>query len=222
MDICSRPLVIVLGTVDIGSDIAPEYIDSLYKIVCEIKPDVLCAELSPEQLAGAVSTESKPEYQQAILPAARELGIRIIPLEPHLSIGEKSEEAKSKLIKRIMDDPCDRMKWEMWSQLEVSSVEGLKELIKFPETIQNIQAHEFDVIHFRPWYAALETHFPDFAELWGSWNHHFLSVIEQTITCCSNGRILITVGLAHKYWLFDRLRTRCDIDLHNLVSLRSL
>lgn len=62
-------------------------LDTLIALIQKTEPDVICAELSPEQLDGTTTCNSKPEYPNAIIPYARKHGIQIVPIQPCTSEG---------------------------------------------------------------------------------------------------------------------------------------
>ncbi|MEW5995027.1 MAG: hypothetical protein AB1744_11615, partial [Candidatus Zixiibacteriota bacterium] len=52
--------VIIFGTMHLEPDEFPAYAGRLREIIEEITPDIICAELSPEQLAGSQTCNSQP------------------------------------------------------------------------------------------------------------------------------------------------------------------
>jgi hypothetical protein len=60
----------------------PAYAHRLGEVIEEISPDVIAAELFPEQLAGTQPCDSKPEQRDVNMPTAGRLAIPIIPVQP--------------------------------------------------------------------------------------------------------------------------------------------
>jgi hypothetical protein len=215
-----KAIVIILGTFHGGEDDAPQYISRLRMIIEEIMPDVICAELSPEQLDGATTCDSKPEYPEAILPLARRHKIEVIPMQPTTYEGIKTEKRKLAVIEEIEADEQSKLRWEFSEYLtEVTAAKWL-EVLKDPAGIENVQLREFDLLQVEPGWIANKLFFPELAEQWDMWNAYFLDRISATIREHPGKRILITAGLAHKYWLWNRLSLRDDLILHDLRSWR--
>jgi pheromone shutdown protein TraB len=212
--------IIVLGTVHFDQGNAPEYIKALKNTIEEINPGIICVELSPDQLEGKVAINSKPEYPDAIIPTARQHGIEIVPIQPNTEEGLKLENEKEAAINRIRANEKNRVRWELWERLEELSQEKWLDALKDVKGIENVQSTQFDDLNFEPWYTLVQEYFPEFATLWNNWNQYFLERIEETITRHPGKLILATVGLAHKYWLWNKLKSRDDIILHNLQSFR--
>ena len=66
-----------------------------------------------------------------------------------------------------------------------------------------------------------EQYSPATARIWNEWNAYLADRIGETIDKYPGDRILVTVGLDHKYWLWNRLKERKDIILHDLQSFRA-
>ncbi len=80
-------IIILLGTMHLDPKEFRAYGRRLGEIIEEINPDLICSESSPEQLAGTQSCDSKPEQRDVIMPAARRLGIPIVPIQPSTARG---------------------------------------------------------------------------------------------------------------------------------------
>jgi hypothetical protein len=195
----------------------PLFAADLGKAIQEIDPDVICAEISPEQLAGTQTCDSKPEQRDIVMPLARQLGIRVVPIQPSTQSGLALEHAKN-----AVEAQLQRQK-NLASAVEYSRcltrfahtfwLESAKSAGCF-ENIQTTEMHEHSYVCDR----VEETLFPDRARLMIGWNESMLQRIEDTIVSSPHSRILVIVGLWHKYWLWNRLRARGDIEVHNLQT----
>ena len=214
--------VIVLGTAHFDKEQTPVYIGRLVEIVREITPDIICAELSVDQLNGTTTCNSKPEYPDAIMPVAREMNIPIVPIQPGISepIAFSLEERKASIYDDIRSTESGKFHLEYMEKIGEITLSNWLELLKGPNGIENVQLREFDLIQVEPEWTATEHFFPELYKLWNEWNEYFLDRINETIENHRGKLILVTVGLAHKYWLWNKLKSRDDIILHNLQSFR--
>ncbi|MEW6411256.1 MAG: hypothetical protein AB1483_02150 [Candidatus Zixiibacteriota bacterium] len=215
--------VVLLATIHNGdrfrSSNAKEYTERLRMLLEEIQPDVVCSELSPEQLRGDATCECKPEYPEVIIPFCSERNIPIVPIQPDVKTGDAVErdlaEAGSKL------DPAGRARIDSLEQLECSIVDRLAEILRQPTGLDMIQMRVLDLLLIEPLYQ-LYSEFSNqkVQALWEEWNQHFLRSILDAVNLSRNKRILATVGWAHKYWLWNHLSKRNDIRLLDLHSFR--
>ncbi len=212
--------VIIFGTFHNGKKDSPAYIDRLGSILQEIMPNVICAELSPEQLNGKASCNSKPEYPEVILPFAKNSNVEVVPIQLGTEEGITLEKQMLRIIKESADDGGGRAMWEYSEYLDEVSTISWQKVLKNPAGIENVQLREFDLLVMEPEWLATSRYFPKLADQWEKWNQHFLDRIESTICDHAGKRILVTTGLAHKYWLWGKLESRDDIQLHNLQSYR--
>jgi hypothetical protein len=214
-----RAIVIIVGTMHLEPKEYPEYAKCLEGIIEEIAPDIICAELSPEQLAGSQPCNSKPEQRDVIIPTARRLHIDIIPIQPPTEYGRNWESRLRKVNDELGADECNGRVLEYMDLLAQKEMELWMEAMRSPEYFEQLQLNEW---HLMPKARDLvdRQSFPRRAELFMEWNECFLAEIERTIGTNSGRRILILAGAWHKYWLWDKLQNRADIVLHNLHSFR--
>jgi pheromone shutdown protein TraB len=217
-----KATVVILGTVHLNKKNAPEYIKALENIVAKINPDIICAELSPEQLERPATCLSKPEYPDAIVPTARRMEIPVVPIQPSdkESLAATCEARKTAIYDRVKSKESGGFLLEYLQKVAQITLSNLTEVMQDVEGIEHVQLREFDRLQFEPFYIADREYFPELDELWEEWNQYFLDRIEETITKLPGKLILVTVGLAHKYWLWEKLEAREDITLHNLQSFR--
>jgi len=166
----------------------------LKRLIEEINPDILCAELSPEQLEGTVTCKSKPEYPEVIIPVAREKGYKIVPIQPDTAYGMHWEREKNKEIQMIKDSLIGKWKLMLYQAIciliwVISSI-----------NLKILQSNAIDAL-YRVQYGVFRRFFPRWQKYHVDWNRHFYNRIMDTIISNPNKNILITVGLTHKYWL---------------------
>jgi hypothetical protein len=215
-----KTTIIILGTIHIDKESSPAYSGRLEKLLEEIKPDVLYAELSAEQLDGSTAIETKPEYTDVILPFVKKIDIPVIPIQPHADAGKQMEEEKEAILDRIEQHQWLRVVWDFSSQWEECMYAKLIPLLDDPEAIEKLQLTEIDKLHIEPWFEVLGRYFPEYITLWDKWNEHFLEKIQQAIKEHEGKRILVTVGLNHKYWLMDKLTGSDNTDVFDLQTFR--
>jgi len=211
--------VIIVGTLHLPPDDYPAYAEQLQNIIEEISPDVICSELSPEQLAGTQTCNSKPEQRDVIIPTAHRLGIPLVPIQPATEEGTKWEQRYKAVDKQLRSANPDQEYIRYGELLAHQEAILWSEAMKDKDCIVHLQLNEYHV--FSEARDRVEDQLlPGREELLREWNESFLRVIESTIGQKDYRRILVLAGLWHKYWLWNRLRARNDIAVHNLQSFR--
>lgn len=216
----TKNTVVILGTIHADKKQYPNYIENLSKIIREINPQIICAELSPEQLQSNNLISSKPEYHFGIMPVVRNLNIEIVPIQPATKIGIEIEQKKKDFEIKINENEIDKIKWDFLDDFTTTLMKNLYSLIDQPSVFENLQMKEFDLWFYESWYQFIQKHFSEINEHWIEWNQMFLENIIEVIKNNEGKRILVTVGLDHKFWLIKKLREIKDIDVHNLHSFR--
>mgnify|MGYP001097944234 CR=1 FL=1 len=205
--------VIVLGTAHHWHWETPIYsTETLIDLLKKPEPDLICAELSPEQLNGTTTCNSKPEYPKAIIPFAQRYDIPIIPLQPSTEQGLEYGNRKRKEIERIKSTPGISEKWEFWMDLSASM-----QKVNSP-TLFDFLCRGYDTwleIIYDRLYPRL---FPKLGELWEEWNQYFITEVEKAIKKNPESRITVTVGNKHKYWLNNRLSCMNGIRLEHIQN----
>lgn len=215
-----KTTIIILGTIHIDKESSPAYAKKLGELIEEIKPDAIYTELSAEQLDGTADIETKPEYADVILPYVKKSGIPAVPVQPHTDAGKQMEEEKEAILDRIEQHQWLRVVWEFSSQWEEYMYAKLIPLLDDPNAIEKLQLTEIDKLHIEPWFEVLGRYFPEYITLWEKWNEHFLEKIRDALKAHEGKRILITVGLNHKYWLMDKLTGSDNMDVFDLQKFR--
>ncbi len=208
--------VVIIGTIHLSASLFPHYGSWVRQSVKRLHPDIVCVELSPEQLAGETSMDSKPEYSSAILPSAREIGAILVPIQPVTSVGEEFERVKLEFLEYIASDNLERERWEVFCQLESAWLTGLTVWLQDVPSIIDLQDIRLDTLLFEPWYSTLSRFFPGFEAFWRPWNQELLGATIQAVRSHPGRLILITVGMAHRYWLRKGLRAQEEVELRDL------
>lgn len=216
----AKTTIILFGSTHLGKGIAPVYIDRYQSIIREINPDIICAELSPEQLAKTATCHSKPEYDAAILPVASELNIPIVSIQMDNENGGRWEKEKNKILEDMMATPQGKFYTEFNEVVSETMMANLIKVLQTPEGIEIIQQRAYDLLMVEPEYAGMRRFFPEYMKLSDGWNRYFLERIEETVALNPGVKIMVIVGAFHKYWLWNKLERRGDIILHNLQSFR--
>ncbi len=77
----SRTPVAVLGTLaEFHREPIPYDLDALVRLVIDLRPDLLCLDLSPDEWQKRDFDELPPEYREALLPLAYQTDIVIAPI----------------------------------------------------------------------------------------------------------------------------------------------
>ncbi|MEZ5358293.1 MAG: hypothetical protein R3F48_05635 [Candidatus Zixiibacteriota bacterium] len=218
---CNKSTVILLGTIHFGSDHYPKYIRQLHNIILEISPDVICAEISPDQLDGSTTCNSKPEYPCCILPISREKSIPVVPIQPGCDepIATSLEDRKLTALQSASSNSAEAKLLEYIKRCDEVSINFWRTIMRNEMAIERVQSSEFHIA-IAPQAYVMAEYFPEFMRLSDEWNEYFLGKIENTITSNKYQKILVIVGLGHKYWLWDHLKKRTDIILHNILTFR--
>lgn len=76
-----RTAVAVLGTLaEFHREAIPYNLVALIRLVTDLKPDLLCLDMTPEQWRQHPFAELPPEYQEALLPLAHQTDIVVVPI----------------------------------------------------------------------------------------------------------------------------------------------
>ncbi|MEE9442481.1 MAG: hypothetical protein V3V99_07415 [candidate division Zixibacteria bacterium] len=222
MEDVKKSLVVLFASLHLDEGTSPDFIKSYRDILREIAPSVICAELSPEQLDGTTTCHSKPEYAAAVLPIAQELGSRIVPIQMPTDDAREWERRLKSVYASLEKDPEMRVCLEYMKEQGKAELEGMLQIVGNPNGIEYFQTREYDILQVQPYYSALERIFPELATLYEEWNYSFLKRIETALADYRGEKFMIIVGGHHKYWLWDQLKRRDDIELHDLASYRLL
>jgi hypothetical protein len=198
--------VSILGTIHLETKSAPNYDNYLFETICQLKPDLICAELTPEQAEGTSTSFSKPEYGTAIIPAAAVCGARIIPIQPSEAKSLAFVEKKRLIEEEILSSELKKKQWEMWELFESYFVEKIKKVANSSTGFGFLQSGDFDTVLFEPWYATVEQLFPAYYKIWMTWNELMIVRIKAAVEENKPENLLITVGLAHRHVFSEKLK----------------
>ncbi len=214
-----QTIIIIFGTMHLEPEDCPAYAKRLGEIIEEIAPDLICSELSPEQLAGTQTCNSKPEQRDVIIPTAKRLEIPIIPIQPSTEQAMEWEKRFKAADGKLRSQEPSRHYIEYGESLAVYEAQLWSDLMKSGDCIENVQLTEYHVISEARDMVEKRL-LPDREKLLVEWNENFLFRIEETIKDNRGSLILVMAGLWHKYWLWNRLQARDDVTVHNLQTYR--
>jgi len=197
----------------------PEYGKWLTTVIEEIAPNIICAELSPEQLAETQPCNSKPEQRDIVMPTAKRLGIPIIPIQYATPTAIEWDNRNKALENTVKTNETSRAVLDFLDLLAHKEADLWYIHMKSASCIEHYQSEEYHVFcEARD--VATAVLFPELAKPYNEWNEYFLEQIEHTIKDNPGSRVLVIAGLWHKYWLWNRLEVRSDITLYNANSYR--
>jgi hypothetical protein len=212
--------VILMGTMHLDPSDYPEYASRLNDIIEEISPDIICSELSPEQLNGTQTCNSKPEQRDVVMPTARRLGIPIVPMQPATDTAIEWEKRYKAAVEELKSGNDSRYYLEISDLLAEYEAESWMRLVKSEDCIENVQLNECHV-YPEARDKVSEKLAPELASVMTEWNEYFLSSILLTSEQDPGRRILVIMGLWHKYWLWNQLEKHDHIRVHNLHTFRA-
>jgi hypothetical protein len=217
----AKTTVVLLASLHLDESVSPSFVAEYRDILHELGPSLICAELSPEQLRGTATCNSKPEYEAAVLPVARELGAQIVPIQMPTDEALDWQRRLQVCHSELRSSREGRFYLDYSETLEKSQLEAMLRIIREGRGMEYFQHREYDWLLVEPTYSAMAHFFPELNALYDEWNQYFLDRIVDAISEFPAERIVVTAGGFHKYWLWDRLCERTEIDLHNLQSYRA-
>lgn len=222
--------VLVLGTIHSG-----HYTDSVYnveyldKLIREIDPDFILAEIPPDRMAAAWEGFKRddsiseprvirfPEYKDVVFPLSKEMDFEIIPTAGWTK--PMADERSAKL-KAISLNPARKDDWDAYTDANKRSRDAYEATGKVDDPYF-IHTNAYDSIQD----IALQTYNRLFnVELGlGGWENiniaHYWN-IEKTLEehKYEGKQFLIIYGAGHKGWFLRQLRKRDDIELLQMKS----
>lgn len=201
--------VVVLDTLHQLHTEVPAYDNTvLGRLIERLKPDVLCVELQPDDLATRPPEQNKQEYPSVIYPLIDRHHYRVYAMEPaepqatailtpyrgNTKTFDTRQPTQSKAFGQYTDGLYAALKAHWTSPAAVNdqvtdAALGAKHLLQ--EALMGP------------------------AELagWDAWNNHFLEVIRRAARENPGRRIVVTVGAEHAYWLKQHLRDTAGVNL---------
>jgi len=217
--------VLVLGAIHGGHLTDSVYnIDYLTKLIKEIEPDYILAEIPPDRMEAAISgykrddsiSESRvrrfPEYVNVVFPLTKEMDFEIIPTAGWTLPMAQERSAK---LSAISQDTTRISDWEQYENANKQSDLAYKKTGKVNDPYF-IHTHESDSIQD----ISLQVYNKLFnVELGlGGWENiniaHYWNIEKALEKHRYKGkRMLIIYGAGHKGWFLRELRKRDDITL---------
>ncbi len=231
MDEPKKNEVIVLGTIHSGHFEYKSYsLQVLRRIITEIDPDLLFAEIPPDRLPialeqwkqNSIILESRvsqfPEYSEVIIPLSEKLKFEIIPTSAWTAALSKTREKK---LDEIYQNPA-----------RSSDVKAYQDAVRKTNEILGKAADEYDpfIVNSAPFDDAIDIQMTAFENAfgrdlgkggWEKMNQAHFALMEKALDkyAGQGKRILITFGAGHKGWLQRALRKRSDVVLKELTAV---
>lgn len=208
--------IVVLGTIHVGVSQAPVFARRMKEVIQKARPTMIMAELSREQIDGSKSISNRPEYEASIFPAARELAVEILPFMPGLSEKDGHERKMKRAIDKIKANAIRKGRLECIELIEQKYLKMVSSFLERPDFLDTLQTDEYNRIWFEPKAEVLRDYFPEYFNLWESWNRLMFDNIVAAANDYRGKRVLVTVGLGRKFWFDQQLDSRDDIWLQRL------
>lgn len=223
--------VIVLGTIHSQHKTTVGYgLSDLKTIVKTISPDVILAEIPPDRFkiakqqfdeSGSIQEPrvlQYPEFSDIVFPLQKELNYKFFPVSAWT---EEMANARDAKLEEISKDPKRQKDWNLYLDAREETNRLFDRAAKGFDPVW-IHSHEFDTIMNIELQIFDKLFNDDLGE--GGWtniNEAHYKLIDEQLTIFQNQgkRILIMFGAGHKGWLINRLRTRDDILLVNLLDV---
>ena len=209
-------LVRIIGTIHADDESVPGYSRRLHELIFHFRPEIICAELSPEQCDGTSTINSKPEYSSAILPAAAACGARVIPIQPAEEAAAPIIQKRSEAASQIESDPACSAQWKMWETLESNQIRGLLKLAASDSGFGFLQQFDLDTFYFEPLYDTVAGLLPSCNEVWLAWNQYMADRILEAVSAWTPARVIVTAGLAHRHILRRLLSSATHFEMSSL------
>ncbi|MEL6252373.1 MAG: hypothetical protein AAFR87_10225 [Bacteroidota bacterium] len=222
--------VLVLGTIHSGHLRDSVYnISYLDKLIREIKPDFILAEIPPDRMKAAIEgflrddsiSEARvrrfPEYVDVVFPLTKEMDFEIIPTAGWT---KPMADERSQKLRNISKDPNRQDDWKAYRAAKALSDSVYKATARVNDPYF-IHTHSYDSIQD----IALQVYNRLFnVELGlGGWDNiniaHYWNIHKALEKHKYSGRrFLIIYGAGHKGWFLRELRERDDIELLEMKS----
>jgi len=145
-----------------------------------------------------------------------------VPIQMPTDEAREWERKLQGIYQKYQEGPDKQLCLKYMRSEQEASAAGMLEVVTDPKAIEYFQTRAYDLVQVRPHFTALQQVFPELMGLYDDWNEYFLACIEKTLAESRGERMMVIVGGYHKYWLWDRLAGREDVELHDLSSYRAL
>ena len=184
--------------------------DTLETILYDLKPDVICAELSETRINEGKYMEEKVEYTEVILPYVEQNDCDILPMEPNGKTRIKLVENYNNIFKNFSENNPEKNE-AIQGVFESIYDYVFEEIWKDPLTVNSdLSCHLFAVKHKiqEKMYGVEEE------KAWELWNEYFADAIINAVEEYENKRLLVTCGAEHLYWLKNNLPKKGLTDVY--------
>lgn len=212
--------LIIIGTVHVGKSSSVKYAEFLTTALESIKPEIILAEFADYERDNGRLASLKPEYPEIIFPYAQANNIEIIGVMPDKSRHDQMEQAKAAVMTLIDSDQKLRLLWEYAGHWEDVVYGRLLAMLDNPVSMERLQMPEIDCLHISAWFESLSSYFPEYLKLWNEWNTLILNNIQSLVKSHAGKRQVLTIGLAHKYWLSEKLAAEPGLSAYDLISYK--
>ncbi len=177
----------------------------LYRLVKSIQPDLLCAEIHPDDWRSGDLSAVWPEYRDTILPLARRTDIIIVPVggstgHEHQIPGDSQFEQLRRLVIRL-----------------VNSLQRL--LMRLAQHPDDVNGGALDALCDVMCAADLWLGGPQARRAWDEANQAILKNVLVAVRRDPERRILVTVDCRRRRWLMKHLRNQPEVELFPYYSL---
>jgi len=187
-----------------------------------IGPDAVLTEIPPNRMEAAMAdwredgtveeprVSNLPEYENAIFPAADELGFEIVPASGWT---QEMNDYRSARLAELAQNQKRREQWLRYARA-MSTMGREVTALGARDDPRQVHTEEYDEI-MRRGFAPYSRYFnEDLAD--GGWKNinqkHYALIDEHLDSVSGEGkRVVITFGAGHKYWFLDRLEERDDV-----------
>jgi len=196
----ARSRVAVLGLLaDLHREPTQYDLRLLYRLVKSIQPDLLCAEIHPDDWRSGDLSAVWPEYRDTILPLARRTDIIIVPVggstgHEYQIPGDSQFKQLRKLVIRLIND-LQRL---------------LMQLAQRPD---DVNGGALDALCDGMCAADLWLSGPQARQAWDEANQAILKNVLAAVRRDPERRILVTVDCRRRRWLIKHLRDQPGVEL---------
>lgn len=162
-----------------------------------MNPEVAFLELSPEQLQGSGQCSSKPEYRKVILPALRQLGSELVPIQPSTSLGEDIEQESMEIMNKYTSDPEKSAILRYIETHERSLTEEILKCLDVQGGFLRLQDPQIAECMFSSKFASIKDHLPEYFTLWQKWNLLMMAHCQRRLSASEFHSAALFVGLGH-------------------------
>jgi hypothetical protein len=204
----SKPAVLVLSTLhQYHTEVSCYGFSTLRRILTNLAPDALFAEVRDQDLRSRNDEQVKREYPEVVYPLLDEIpSIRAHALEPSGVLHERLVQSVRAAEKQFQMTP-------KYVQFEAYVQSWARELFAGWKTAADVNSEESDAAAKKKHEYQDKLYPPDYSQAWNDWNEHFYDRIIEVAGRTKPGLAVVLVGFEHSYWLRPRLARRSDMTL---------